>query len=324
MIACLALLDRLLLLLARRATLFLPWSLALGLAFQDLAATLKPLVTPLVVALLGIAMARTDWPAFVAVLRRPWLGLATILVAMGLVPLLATPLLHALPIAPGLALALSLMACLPPLTSMPAVAGFLGLDRALSLFMMLAGTALMPFTVPPLALLLFGLDLKIGVVEFVLRLAGLVLGGAALALLLRRVLDRAPHAAPRIDGLAVVILMVFAIPIMDGVLVRLQNEPWRTAGFVLWGFLATFVYIAFATLLFRPFGIRSACTAGYGSGSRNNAMLLAVLPATVDPDYFLFIAAIQFPIYLTPTLLQPVYRRVIGRDRYRRDVAADA
>lgn len=309
--AYLSLLDRLLLTLARRATFFLPWSLALGLAFQDLAATLKPLVTPLVIALLGIAMARTDWPAFLAVLRRPWLPLAMIAVAMVLLPMLATPLLGALPVAPGLALALSLMACLPPLTSMPAVAGFLGLDRAISLFMMLAGTALMPLTVPPLALLLFGLDLKIGVLEFVLRLAGLVLGGAALALVLRRVLARTPQAAPRIDGIAVVILMVFAIPIMDGVLVRLREEPWRTATFVLWGFAATFTYVAVATLMFWPLGRRGACTAGYGSGSRNNALLLAVLPASVDPDFFLFIAAIQFPIYLTPTLLQPLYRRLL-------------
>ncbi|MCW5747633.1 MAG: hypothetical protein KIT36_15710 [Alphaproteobacteria bacterium] len=314
MIALLSLVDRLLLLLSRRATLFLPWSLALGLAFQDLAASLKPLVTPLVVALLGIAMARIDWPAFRAVLRRPWVPMATLLVGMVLVPVLATPVLRQLPIAPGLALALALMACLPPLTSMPAVAGFLGLDRAVSLFVMLVGTALMPLTVPPLALLLFGLDLKIGVLQFMLRLAGLVLSGVALAVLLRRgVLARAPHAAPRIDGAAVVILMVFAIPIMDGVLARILNEPWRTGGFVLWGFVATFAYVAIATLLFWPFGTRLACTAGYGAGSRNNALLLAVLPATVDPDYFLFIAAIQFPIYLTPTLLQPVYRALIGQ-----------
>lgn len=314
MIALLTLLDRILLLLSRRATLFLPWSLALGLAFQDLAATLKPLVTPLVVALLGIAMARTDWPAFLAVLRRPWLGLAMVIVGMVLVPMLVTPLLGTLPIAPGLGLALALMACLPPLTSMPAVAGFLGLDRALSLFIMLAGTVLMPLTIPPLALLLFGLDLKIGVLEFMLRLAGLVAGGTALALLLRKgVLDRAPHAAPRVDGMAVVILMVFAIPIMDGVLARILNEPWRTGGFVLWGFIATFAYVAIATLLFWPFGVQRACTAGYGAGSRNNALLLAVLPASVDPDYFLFIAAIQFPIYLTPTVLQPVYRGLITK-----------
>lgn len=307
-------LDRLLLLLARRATWFLPWSLALGLAFQDLAATLKPLVTPLVVALLGIAMARTDWPAFLAVLRRPWLPLAMVVAGMVLIPLLATPLLQVLPIAPGLILALSLMACLPPLTSMPAVAGFLGLDRAMALFAMLAGTALMPLSVPPLALLLFGLDLKIGMFDFMLRLAGVVLGGCALALVLRKgIIDRAPRAAARVDGMAVVILMIFAIPIMDGVLVQLVDRPWRTAGFVLWGFLATFAFVAAATLLFWPFGACRACTAGYGAGSRNNALLLAVLPATVDPDYFLFIAAIQFPIYLTPTMLQPVYRQLIGR-----------
>ncbi|HKU95891.1 MAG TPA: hypothetical protein VJR58_11470 [Vineibacter sp.] len=314
MIASLALLDRCLLLLSRRATLFLPWSLALGLAFQDLAATLKPLVTPLVVALLGIAMARTDWPAFVAVLRRPWLPLVMLAVGMVLMPILATPVLSYLPIAPGLALALSLMTCLPPLTSMPAVAGLLGLDRAISLFVTVVGTAIMPLTAPPLALLLFGLDLKIGVLEFALRLAGLVLGGAALALALRKsVLERTPHASARVDGIAVVVLMVFAIPIMDGVLVRLQTEPWRAGSFVLWGFIATIVYIVIATLLFWPLGAQRACTAGYSAGSRNAALMLAVLPATVDPDYFLFIAAIQFPIYLMPTLLQPVYRRLMAR-----------
>ncbi|TWT10144.1 hypothetical protein [Reyranella sp. CPCC 100927] len=310
----LALLDRCLLMLSRRATLFLPWSLALGLVFPDLAAAMKPLVTPLVIALLGLAMTRTDWPAFVAVLRRPWLPLAMLAVGMVLVPILITPVLWHLPIAPGLALSLSLMACLPPLTSMPAVAGLLGLDRALALFLMLAGTALMPLTAPPLALLLFGLDLKIGVLAFVLRLAGLVLGGAIFAVVVRKaVLERTPHAAQRVDGIAVVVLMLFAIPIMDGVLPRLLNEPWRTGSFVLWGFIATVVYIAIATLLFWPLGAQRACTAGYGAGSRNAALMLAVLPATVDPDYFLFIAAIQFPIYVMPTLLQPVYRHLQAR-----------
>ena len=38
---------------------------------------------------------------------------------------------------------------------------------------------------------------------------------------------------------------------------------------------------------------------------------MAVLPASVDADVFLFIAAVQFPIYLIPTLLQPLYRRLL-------------
>ena len=41
---------------------------------------------------------------------------------------------------------------------------------------------------------------------------------------------------------------------------------------------------------------------------------MAVLPVTADPDIFLFIAAVQVPIYLMPTLLQPLYRRLLRDD----------
>lgn len=306
-------LVRLLTLLAERATLFLPMALLLGLFLQDLAATLKPLVTPLAIVLLGIAMARTDWPSFVAVLRRPWLGIATVLAAMIAIPLLAAPLLRVLPIPESLALALALMGCLPPLTSMAAMSGFLGLDRAHALFAVLVGTALAPLTIPPLALALFGLDLKIGIWAFMARLAAIVVAGYGLALVLRWISrGREAKAAPLIDGALIVALLVFAIPIMDGVTARILAEPWRTGGFVLWSFIATLAYMAIVTAAFWPFVDRKlACTVGYAAGSRNNALLLAALPATVDPDYFLYIAAVQFPIYLIPTLMQPVYRRLL-------------
>lgn len=306
-------LVRLLSLLAERATLFLPMALLLGLLLQDLAATLKPLVTPLAIALLGIAMARTDWPAFAAVLRRPWLGLAMVFAAMIAVPVLAAPLLRVLPITEGLALALALMACLPPLTSMAAMAGILGLERAHALFAMLVGTALAPITIPPLALALFGLDLKIGFWAFMARLAAIVAAGFVLAVVLRWLSrGREARAAPLIDGVLVIVLLVFAIPIMDGVSARILAEPWRTGGFVLWSFIATLAYMATVTAVFWPLvGRTLACTAGYAAGSRNNALLLAALPASVDPDYFLFIAAVQFPIYLVPTLTQPIYRRLL-------------
>jgi hypothetical protein len=97
---------------------------------------------------------------------------------------------------------------------------------------------------------------------------------------------------------------------------RILTEPWRTGGFVLWAFIATFAYMTMVTLAFWPMvGLRLACTAGYAAGSRNNALLLAALPAAVDPDYFLFIAAVQFPIYLIPTLTQPIYRRLLPHGR---------
>ena len=66
-------------------------------------------------------------------------------------------------------------------------------------------------------------------------------------------------------------------------------------------------------LLALPFADRRmALTAGYCSGGRHNALLMAVLPATADPDIFLFIAAVQVPLYFTPALLQPLYRRLLG------------
>jgi len=58
---------------------------------------------------------------------------------------------------------------------------------------------------------------------------------------------------------------------------------------------------------------RDALTAGYCAGGRHNALLMAVRPASADADNFLFIAAVQFPLYLMPTLLEPLYRRLLPR-----------
>jgi hypothetical protein len=209
-------------------------------------------------------------------------------------------------------MALALMGCCPPLTSMPAVAGFLGLERAQAMLITIVGTVLMPFSAPPLALLLLDLDLKIDVGQMMIRLATVIGGGIALAAVLRLALRaRLVQAGPSIDGIAVLVLLLFAIPIMDGVGAQLASQTWRTIGFVLWAAAITLAYIVVMGLVFLPFGRRFALTAAYGGGSRNNALLLAILPATVDPDYFLFIAAVQFPIYTVPTLMQPVCRRLL-------------
>ena len=119
----------------------------------------------------------------------------------------------------------------------------------------------------------------------------------------------------KIDGCAVVVLIVFAIPLMDGIVARAQSEPLKLAGFVAGAFAGMILYNLVMALGALPFlDRRTALTAGYCSGGRHNALLMAVLPATADPDIFLFIAAVQVPIYLLPALLQPVYRRLLRAD----------
>lgn len=296
-----------------RATTLLPFSLLLGLVFQDFAAAMRPLLMPLAVILLMLALARTDWDRLRELLRRPGLAITLSLLNLIAVPLIVWPIWQSLGLWPGLIAALCLSAMAPGIISAATTATFLRLDSSLALLISLLTNFLVPFTLPPLALWLLGLDLKIGLLDLSLRLAVIVALALAGAIAIRR--WRGPRIAQEgaaLDGLSVVVLMIFAIPLMDGVVARALAEPVKLAGFVagaFGGMLLCNLVMALGTLLFLD--RRTALTAGYCSGGRHNALLMAVLPVTADPDIFLFIAAVQFPIYLMPTLLQPLYRRLL-------------
>jgi BASS family bile acid:Na+ symporter len=58
-----------------RATTLLPFLLAIGLVFQNLSAAARPLLWPLAVVLLMLALARTDWARVGTLLRRPGLAI---------------------------------------------------------------------------------------------------------------------------------------------------------------------------------------------------------------------------------------------------------
>ncbi|MGQ0581041.1 MAG: hypothetical protein ACT4O6_03840 [Reyranella sp.] len=296
-----------------RATTLLPFSLLLGLLFQDFAAAMRPLLMPLAVILLMLALARTDWDRLRELLTRPGLAIVLSLLNLIAVPLIVWPIWQSLGLWPGLIAALCLSAMAPGIISAATTATFLRLDSSLALLISLLTNFLVPFTLPPLALWLLGLDLKIGVLDLSLRLAAIVVLALLGAIAIRR--WRGPSLAQEgatLDGLSVVVLMIFAIPLMDGVVARASAEPVKLAGFIAGAFAGMVLcnlVMAAATLPFLD--RRTALTAGYCSGGRHNALLMAVLPATADPDIFLFIAAVQFPIYMIPALLQPIYRRLL-------------
>ncbi|MDP3160098.1 MAG: hypothetical protein Q8N31_08790 [Reyranella sp.] len=296
-----------------RATTLLPFSLLLGLLFQDFAAAMRPLLMSLAVILLMLALARTDWDRLRELLKRPGLAITLSLLNLIAVPLVVWPIWQSLGLWPGLIAALCLSAMAPGIISAATTATFLRLDSSLALLISLLTNFLVPVTLPPLALWLLGLDLKIGLLDLSLRLALIVVLALLGALAIRR--WRGPRIAQEgatLDGLSVVVLMIFAVPLMDGVVARALAEPVKLAGFIAGAFAGMVLcnlVMAAATLPFLD--RRTALTAGYCSGGRHNALLMAVLPVTADPDIFLFIAAVQFPIYMIPTLLQPLYRRLL-------------
>ncbi len=299
--------------MGRRATTLLPFSLLLGLLFQDIAAAARPLLMPLAVTLLMLALARVDWNRLSALLRRPGLAIALSLLNLIAVPLVVWPIWQGLGLWPGLVAALCLSAMAPGIISAATTATFLRLDSSLALLISLFTNFLVPFTLPPLALWLLGLDLKIGLLDLSLRLGLIVALALVGAIIIRRFLGaKVAEAGPALDGLSVVVLMIFAIPLMDGVVARAMAEPVKLGGFIAGAFAGMLLCnLVMAVGMLPILDRRIALTAGYCSGGRHNALLMAVLPVTADPDIFLFIAAVQFPIYLIPTLLQPLYRRLL-------------
>lgn len=308
------LLDHVLRRIGRHATTLLPFSLLIGILFQDLAAVARPLVGPLATILLMLALVRTDWPRVRALLARPGLALALSAAILIAVPLTVWPLWRVLDVWPGLVTALCLSAMAPTVVSAATTAAFLRLDVSLALLVSLITNFAVPFTLPPLALWLLEFDLNISAAALSLRLATIVMIALTGAIALRAWLgpDGLRHNAHKIDGCAVLVLMVFAIPLMDGIVPRALAEPAKLTGFILGSFAGMFLCNALMALGALPFtDLRTALTAGYCSNGRNNALLMAVLPATADPDIFLFIAAVQIPIYVMPSLLQPIYRRLL-------------
>jgi len=306
--------SRLLAFLGGHATWVLFVGVFLGLALPSLSTLARPLLAPAVVVLLTATLVRIDWRVMLHHLRRPWS--ATVIIAWLLIgaPLATAGVLAVLPLPGPLTTALVLMAAAPPILSAAPIAMMLGLDGALALIVALIATLLTPLTVPPLALALLGLELDIGIGQLMLRLAVVVAVAVAAAFAIRQAIgrDRLPHVGRHLDGLVVIVMLVFAVAIMDGVTATLLARPMTVALWLLAAFIANPALQIAGALAFFWLGRRRALTVGLVSGNCNMGLLLAAFPPGTDTDVVLYFAVAQLPMYMLPALLLPLYRRLVA------------
>jgi len=303
---------RALALLGRHGTWFLAGGLFIGLILPPLAALLRPSLNPFIFLLTANSILGIDPSAFRAHARRP--GLLTLVLAWTLVaePVAVAFAAGRLDVPTPLAQGLVLWAASPPLISVAAIAMLLGLDGALALLLMVAGTFAMPFTLPPLVLGLIGLKLGIGILPLMRNLV-LFIGGAALAAMaVRRLIggERLRRHAVELSGLNVLLLLLFAIAIMDGIGGLIRAQPNQV---LLYAAVALIASVALQALSFVAFSFLprlQALTVGLVGGNNNMAVVWATLGSTATPELTLFFAAVQLPIYLLPAALKPVYRRL--------------
>ncbi len=299
---------------ARRGGALLGLGVFAGVLIPPLAAATRDVVTPVVASLMTLVLLRVDFAQVLAYLRRPLLVLALLAWVLLVSPLLV----FALVLATGmeghaLGMAVVIMATGCAATSSPAFARMVGLDGEISFVVAVLTTLLVPFTAPPLALGLLGFDLAISLPGLMGRLALVVGLPLLLALALRRAAgpERLARYGRAVDGAVVLLVVLYGFGVMDGMQARILADPLWVAGGVALAFAGNFGLNLATALAFLPLaGPRVSLSAGLLSGNRNMALYLAVLPAATHPDIRLFFALCQFPLFLSPFLLRPVYARL--------------
>ncbi len=303
---------RLLEFLARHAMAVMAASVVLGLLWPAAARAMSPLLIPTIFVLLVAALLRQNWASVLREARRPARAALVFLWLVFGTPAVMLAAVSALDLPDGLAIALILMASSAPLISCIPFAVLLGLDAALATVVTLGATLLLPLYLPPLALTLLGLDLDIPFGTFMLRLAALVGGSFAFAWILRVGLGRGwvERQATRIDGVSVLMLMIFGVAIMDGVTAAFMERPELVLIYVAAAFAGNLGLQAVGAAVFLWTGWHRALTYGLLSGNRNMAILIGAMAGQADFGVLLFFAVAQLPIFILPAILQPVYRRL--------------
>ncbi|MBV9735754.1 MAG: hypothetical protein JO209_07565, partial [Acidisphaera sp.] len=293
---------------ARHGSALLATGIFAGLLVPPLAHAFRIVIAPQVVGLVTLILLRVDIPAAFAHLRRPLRLAGVVAFQLLACPVLASAVVHVLPIERGIANGVVIFSTGCAATSSPAFARLVNLDPELTLLATLATTLLVPLTAPPIAYALMGVDLAISMLGFMARLLLMVGLPLLLSLALRRIFgpERLEPYGPAFDGIVVWLVVFYGFGVMDGTLARVLADPRWVGVAAIAAFAANFGLNFVSAAAFAWIGKRAAASVGLMSGNRNMALYFAVLPAAADPRVALFIVICQFPLFLSPFLLRPV------------------
>jgi hypothetical protein len=304
--------------LGRQGTRAVAALVVIGIALPSIGAILKPYVTEAVFVLLCIAFLRVDIAAVKTYLRRPAVVLAATAWSSAAIPLLFGLGCRTFGLpqkAPELFLGLMLQAVASPMMAAPALAGLMGLDATLVLVTLVTSTALVPITAPLFALVFVGSALSMSPLMLAAKLFAILAGAALVGFGLRRffalaAIERHKH---RIDGFNVVVLFVFVVAVMESVGVRVLTAPMITMTLAALAFVVFFALLFLTVIMFLSTGRERALALGFMASQRNMGLMLAATGGALPDITWLYFALSQFPIYLSPQLLQPLTRRILGR-----------
>ena len=291
----------------------------IGILIPPLGTLLKPYVTEAVIGLLCITFLRIDVSAFRSYLRKPQLVIAATVWTTFAIPVLfaiGTKLFGVDGTSPALFQGLILQAVASPMMAAPAFAALMGLDATLVLVTLIFSTVLTPLSAPFFATLL-SLDLSLSPTDLGLKLLAILAGSAIVGLLLRKIIGvaKVAHYRDEIDGVNIIILFVFISAVMGDVGIEFLNQPLLMLGLVALAFIVFGLLLAVTYIVFTAFGAKRAFAVGMMTSQRNMGLMLAGTGGVVPELTWLYFAVAQFPIYLSPLMLQTI-AKLIERKKY--------
>lgn len=288
----------------------MPLGVVIGLLFPALSNLSRPLAEPLVLVMFSLSIYRLDPAEIRARLRRPTtiaVGIAWVLLV---IPVAVFWLGDLAGLPRGLLIVLTAWSACPPLVSLPGLALLLGLDGAVALLVMIGATVLLPLSLPIVLSILVGDEFGSDPATVAQRLLVMVVICCLVGQGVRRLIghQRATATAASADGVLVVLMLLFAITIMGGLHQAIDRAPGDIPLFVASAFLASAGLQLLATGVFHRLARPSAAAIALASGNRNFALLLPAVGDNLSADMWLFLAIVQFPIYILPALSKPLYR----------------
>ncbi|MEM7545770.1 MAG: hypothetical protein AAF367_09565 [Pseudomonadota bacterium] len=280
-----------------RARWVMVWGAFAGLAFPDGAAALRPYLPFFVAMVYALAMLRID-P--IAVLRRltsprpALIALCQVTLLLVVTPVIAFAVARLLSLGPDYEAALVYTFAAPPIASAAAMCLIIGFHGGRALEITILASLVMPVAGPLVAEILLGSALDISPLALGLRMAAMILGGFAAAMVGRYLMgvERIARNAPALDGVAALGFLLFIMPVFDGVRDTIIAMPWLALSFL--GVSALIILgVTWAALVLPGDRARNGAF-GVVWGTRSISIYLAALPP--DPVFSLFVAIYQLPM----------------------------
>lgn len=296
--------------IGRQRTRAIAALVVIAILTPPIGSVLKPYLTEAVVGLLVIAFMRIDTAAFRFHLRHPGLVIAASIWTTFVIPVLFAlgsllfDLRHSYP---PLFTGLMLHAVASPMMAAPAFASLMGLDATIVLVTLLLSTAMVPLSAPLFAAM-FSIDLALSPAALGLKLLAILAGSAVAGLLIRKAMgpERVAGFRDEIDGVNILILFVFVSAVMGDVGVEFLQHPLRMIGLTALAFVVFALLLTITWAVFAITGTGNALAIGLVTSQRNMGLMIVAAGGVVPELTWFYFAAGQFPIYLSPWLLQPL------------------